>query len=221
MAGLFRKELGWTPFYYLIYVFFVFAQPVLDHAKALEWIVTLVGFAAFLPCYIGVFQRWRPGAIWYAGALAILGMASLPFNSGTACYVIYTGSSLGFILLPAVALRSVWALLGAFALEFWLLNAPVWFAIFMLLVTAAVALSNIHYGAEKRTNARLKMAQDELQHLAKVAERERIARDLHDVLGHTLSVIVLKSELAARRSSATRSEPGRRLCKWSRLRARR
>jgi two-component system sensor histidine kinase DesK len=31
-----------------------------------------------------------------------------------------------------------------------------------------------------------------------VAERERIARDLHDVLGHTLSVIVLKSELATR-----------------------
>jgi len=31
-----------------------------------------------------------------------------------------------------------------------------------------------------------------------VAERERIARDLHDVLGHTLSVIVLKAELAGR-----------------------
>jgi len=106
-GSLFRRELGWTPFYYLIYVFFVFVQPVLDHAKALEWIVTLVGFAAFLPCYIGVFQRWRPGAIWYAGALAILGMASLPFNSGTACYVIYAGSSLGFILSPAIALRSV------------------------------------------------------------------------------------------------------------------
>jgi two-component system sensor histidine kinase DesK len=34
--------------------------------------------------------------------------------------------------------------------------------------------------------------------LAKVAERERIARDLHDVLGHTLSVITLKSELAGK-----------------------
>jgi two-component system sensor histidine kinase DesK len=34
--------------------------------------------------------------------------------------------------------------------------------------------------------------------LAAVAERERIARDLHDVLGHTLSVIVLKAELAGR-----------------------
>jgi two-component system sensor histidine kinase DesK len=42
------------------------------------------------------------------------------------------------------------------------------------------------------------MASDEIEHLAKVAERERIARDLHDVLGHTLSVIILKSELAGK-----------------------
>lgn len=41
-------------------------------------------------------------------------------------------------------------------------------------------------------------AQEEIEHLAKVAERERIARDLHDVLGHTLSVIALKSELASK-----------------------
>src|SRR5258708_13782744 len=42
------------------------------------------------------------------------------------------------------------------------------------------------------------MAQDEIEHLAKAAERERIARDLHDVLGHTLSLIILKSELASK-----------------------
>jgi two-component system, NarL family, sensor histidine kinase DesK len=34
--------------------------------------------------------------------------------------------------------------------------------------------------------------------LAKIAERERIARDLHDVLGHTLTLIALKTELAGR-----------------------
>jgi two-component system sensor histidine kinase DesK len=42
------------------------------------------------------------------------------------------------------------------------------------------------------------MAHEEVEALAAVAERERIARDLHDVLGHTLSVIVLKAELAKR-----------------------
>ena len=40
------------------------------------------------------------------------------------------------------------------------------------------------------------MADEEIEHLAKVAERERIARDLHDLLGHTLSLITLKAELA-------------------------
>jgi two-component system sensor histidine kinase DesK len=42
----------------------------------------------------------------------------------------------------------------------------------------------------------MRLAHEELEHMAKVAERERIARDLHDVLGHTLSLITLKSELA-------------------------
>jgi two-component system, NarL family, sensor histidine kinase DesK len=42
------------------------------------------------------------------------------------------------------------------------------------------------------------MANDEIEHLAKVAERERIARDLHDVLGHTLSLIIVKSTLAGK-----------------------
>jgi two-component system sensor histidine kinase DesK len=42
------------------------------------------------------------------------------------------------------------------------------------------------------------VAQDEIEHLARIAERERIARDLHDVLGHTLSLIILKSELASK-----------------------
>ena len=57
-----------------------------------------------------------------------------------------------------------------------------------------------------RADHRLRLAQDEVEHLAKVAERERIARDLHDLLGHTLSLIVLKSELAAKLSE---SDPAR------------
>jgi two-component system sensor histidine kinase DesK len=49
-----------------------------------------------------------------------------------------------------------------------------------------------------RADAKLRMAHEEIEQLAKAAERERIARDMHDVLGHSLSMIVLKSELAGR-----------------------
>jgi two-component system sensor histidine kinase DesK len=47
-------------------------------------------------------------------------------------------------------------------------------------------------------NAELRLTQDEVRRLATVAERERIGRDLHDLLGHTLSLVALKSELAGR-----------------------
>ncbi len=54
------------------------------------------------------------------------------------------------------------------------------------------------FAERNRMNRKLRKANEEIENLAKVAERERIARDLHDVLGHTLSVITLKSELAGK-----------------------
>ncbi len=44
----------------------------------------------------------------------------------------------------------------------------------------------------------LRAAREEIGRLAVTAERLRIARDLHDLLGHNLSLITLKSELAGR-----------------------
>jgi two-component system sensor histidine kinase DesK len=67
-----------------------------------------------------------------------------------------------------------------------------------IVVALGVAGSNIHFAEKNRADTKLRMAQDEIEHLAKVAERERIARDLHDVLGHTLSLIIVKSTLASK-----------------------
>lgn len=48
------------------------------------------------------------------------------------------------------------------------------------------------------TSWELQAARKEIARLAVMAERLRIARDLHDLLGHNLSLIALKSELARR-----------------------
>ncbi len=47
-------------------------------------------------------------------------------------------------------------------------------------------------------DAELRLTHDEVRRLAALAERERIGRDLHDLLGTTLSLIAIKSELAGR-----------------------
>jgi two-component system sensor histidine kinase DesK len=49
-------------------------------------------------------------------------------------------------------------------------------------------------------------SQQQIEQLATVAERERIARDLHVLLGHTLSSIALKAELAEKLAEAGQVE---------------
>jgi two-component system sensor histidine kinase DesK len=73
---------------------------------------------------------------------------------------------------------------------------PILLIAFFLFVV--IAGSNFIFVEQKRADDKLLAAQEENIALASVAERERIARDLHDVLGHTLSVILLKAELAER-----------------------
>src|SRR5260370_3996881 len=54
-------------------------------------------------------------------------------------------------------------------------------------------------------NQQLSQAREQIARLAVGEERVRFARDLHDLLGHSLSVIALKSELAGR---LVKSSPG-------------
>jgi two-component system, NarL family, sensor histidine kinase DesK len=61
-----------------------------------------------------------------------------------------------------------------------------------------ISLTVFALSALGRSNRELQAARGELAELAVAEERSRIARDLHDTLGHSLSVIALKSELARR-----------------------
>jgi len=64
-------------------------------------------------------------------------------------------------------------------------------------VVVLLGVSAIAVRRHVATTKRLEAARDEIHRLAARDERLRVARDLHDELGQTLSVIVLKSELAA------------------------
>jgi two-component system sensor histidine kinase DesK len=66
------------------------------------------------------------------------------------------------------------------------------------LSVSVIGITVFAMAALRRTNADLVATRQELAALAVAEERHRIARDLHDVLGHSLSLIAIKSELAGR-----------------------
>jgi two-component system sensor histidine kinase DesK len=67
-----------------------------------------------------------------------------------------------------------------------------------MITVIVIAFANMMVADHARNHLVIKRAQEDVEEMAKLAERERIGRDLHDLLGHTLSVIALKSELASK-----------------------
>ena len=69
---------------------------------------------------------------------------------------------------------------------------------FAPVVTVTVALSLLWVTTQITASHRIRDAQATIATLAAADERARLARDLHDVLGHSLTVVAVKSELAGR-----------------------
>ncbi|HEU0015756.1 MAG TPA: sensor histidine kinase, partial [Longimicrobium sp.] len=132
------------------------------------------------------------------GVQALLGVALTPLNIGASVFFIYAASFAGSLEPTRNAVRAIVAVAALGAATSWLVDAPLWYWLPAAGMPLIIGYVNVHGAQVRRANARLRLAHERIEHLAAVAERERIARDLHDLLGHTLSLIVLKSELAAK-----------------------
>ncbi len=193
-----RKELGWTPYAWLIYLVTLFIHPAVTRAGAIEWTLTIAGIVVFLGLYLR--GHWLKGnaILPIIAGIGLLGALYLPFNQSGGVFFIYAAGFAAQIGKPSRAAWIIAAIVAICSIEALILGLPlfrwVWAIVFSILIGAI----NIHYAEVSRSNWKIRLAQDEIERLARIAERERIARDLHDLLGHTLSVIILKSELASK-----------------------
>jgi two-component system sensor histidine kinase DesK len=186
-------------FIWVVYSIFFFIIPIERHDQR-YWMEFAAFYAVFLALYAVIIlarHRWQN----YLGliAMAILGAVYYPQNNGvTGCFV-YTAAFLPFVSESLAVCLSGYALLCITIItEGILLHTSPWAWGMGAFFTLIVGGTNLFMAQRLRANSKLELAHEEIEQLAKLAERERIARDLHDVLGHTLSVIVLKSELAGR-----------------------
>jgi two-component system sensor histidine kinase DesK len=210
-----QERQGRWAWMWIAYTGFLFIDPFFQPTR-LRWVSTIAAFLLFLAIY-GVYircsNRGRPLALWMIAATFALGLLLFPINQGASCLFTYGVALLPFEIptirraLPFFGLGVMLVLAESFYFHRFTGTFHVNYAntFIAILLMTLIGGSNIFVAEQKRADMKLRAAQEENVTLAAVAERERIARDLHDVLGHTLSVIVLKAELAGRLLS--HSEP--------------
>ncbi|WP_345574220.1 sensor histidine kinase [Nonomuraea rosea] len=187
---------------YLVFPVTEIVVGVLTGARAIWAGVLLLTFvAAFLATVLSVKSflergRWTYPLLALTTALGVTG--ALVFGGSWLSLPVYTVVLYGFTLPPALAL---WAMLANLAVVIvaGIINHSELEGIIVLafqVVTLGVLFISVRNS--RVLNVKLRLAQDEVARLAVTEERLRIARDLHDLLGHSLSLIVLKSELAGR-----------------------
>ncbi|MEO6700468.1 MAG: histidine kinase [Jatrophihabitantaceae bacterium] len=177
---------------------------VLDHSDGLGTVLGLAILIGFCACYLAAMVAGRNGTaprtfwLYYAGMLALTA-AELPFAHQDA-----------FVMLVYVSVLTVAARwLHAVPIIAGYLLVPVlvppriasWHAGTDWSTASAIAIVSLAmfgFFAVIRSNAALAAARSEVARLATENERARIARDLHDLLGHSLTTITVKAALASR-----------------------
>jgi two-component system, NarL family, sensor histidine kinase DesK len=205
-----KRQFNWA-WIWLSYTGFLFIQPLVDPSRAL-WFGTLTAFAIFIVIMWGFIRSTDEGLpmrYWMIAATFLLGLICFPWNQGASTFFVYSAAFLPF------SIESVRRVLWLFLLEALIVLGEGYYftvqvarhsflhvgwdnTLIAIFLMGVIGGGNIFFAQQKRADCKLRAALEENLALAAVAERERIARDLHDVLGHTLSVIVLKAELAGR-----------------------
>ena len=120
---------------------------------------------------------WQVNAVWtYVGVA--WGMAAMPWRTTWP----------GLLGLSLLALVCETVARGGFT------DTVLWTPAIILSISLMMAA----FAQTQATTAQLRATQRHVEALAAERERGRVARDLHDILGHSLTVIAAKSELGER-----------------------
>jgi two-component system, NarL family, sensor histidine kinase DesK len=197
------RRIGWSAVW-MVHLF----GPILEIASGrfhgVEAIIAVLGLASFAALWLWLawagwrnFRSAQPHGLVLLGLLAVLSLVLLvAYGSNWLVLPFYLSAACAVVLPPR---RTVPAITAATAVT---VTACLSFhmdaritAIFGL-QTFMIGLIVIGVRRMRALIAELREAREELARLAVNEERLRFARDLHDLLGHSLSLIVLKSTLA-------------------------
>jgi len=200
----------WRLFSVVWLFFLIFPITGLLHTRptAGRLVVIVIGMAIIIAVYLWLMLRRpfpdaapAPSAGWQPLALLTLLLACVLFLTMTESsdwywFFTYAGLAAG-VAFPAR--RAAWTTIGLIVIVAGVGGFLDWLQMGrMMVLVAALGFGMIGMGHLIRTIRALRAARAEIARLAVAEERLRFARDLHDLLGHSLSTIAIKTALAYR-----------------------
>nr|WP_268820377.1 sensor histidine kinase [Paraglaciecola sp. G1-23] len=187
-----------SPYVWLIYLPLFFGPVFYYSPDPMHWLWAAIATVSFLIVYFHVYWVNRKYVIFHIVAIVLIGTLCALFTPSAQTLFIYAASFTS-------RLRPVkYSFMFLTGIVLWMAGISWWFSLEAYFYLPGIVFSlivgsiNIYQYALHDKKQELILSQKEVERLAKVAERERIARDLHDLIGHTFSVITLKADLAGR-----------------------
>lgn len=157
-----------------------------------------IGLAVFLALYFLSLKAAGARLVGLAVAALLLSFALAFTNSNWTVIAVYAAAMIAELRPAWRASLGVGAFAAASAGLALATGQPAIYWVLGVFLMVMVGIGNISRAALQDKNAALAAAQGEVRQFAAAAERERIGRDLHDLLGRTLTLIAIKADLAAR-----------------------
>ncbi|MEO6801225.1 MAG: sensor histidine kinase [Rhodanobacter sp.] len=197
-----RGKSPWADSIHLLWSFWIFITPLFDHGLngyTRTWFLFTLGtYPVFLVLFAKIQVAPRRAAHFYAWGMAVLCFLVMRWYPSSLSYFVYACVMLGHCNKHRFRqyVNQILVINAAYVALAWWVGYPTALLVIMpvtvFVVCTIIAVEHLN----EQKDAALSLSHDEVRRLAANAERERIGRDLHDLLGHTLSLITLKLELS-------------------------
>lgn len=193
-----EKSLGYMPYLWLCYLLIFFFNFIFMPPSTEVVIATCIAIPIFLVVYFSAFHRGQTGLLFHIFLIYLIGAVMAHFHFGASVFFVYAASFCAALNSVKKGILVITILISLIVLQAAVFDFQPYFYLPAIFFSLIIGLSNIYMSEIGRKNKVIKQSQQDIKHIAAQAERERIARDLHDIIGHTFSLISKKSELAAK-----------------------
>jgi two-component system sensor histidine kinase DesK len=198
-GGKEKRPLASRASFNLIYLVFLPVPWIWQRPELIDIAAVFASIAFFVPLHFRGFgvPNQRRGLI---EAWLILGLAfaMVPFNANAATYHIYASVRVAFLRPEGRAVRWLLVLAMIWCIGVFLLQGSWWDMGFGVLVGVLTGFQCIYGADQEEKRLMLERSRTHEMGLAAARERERIAGELHDRLGQTLTMVAVKADLAGR-----------------------